>query len=79
MMRTLDDMNEEIETALHYERMASREKAEKNAKLLTNTTDVNKPGLEMIKPEATPQPNTVPPSIPSEANPQQLQASLKNI
>jgi sec-independent protein translocase protein TatB len=29
MMRTLDDMNEEIETALNYERMASREKAEK--------------------------------------------------
>jgi len=37
MMRTLDDMNEEIESALNYDRTSSKERAENNAKLLSGT------------------------------------------
>lgn len=33
MMRTLDDMNEEIESALHYDRQTSKERAENNVRL----------------------------------------------
>jgi sec-independent protein translocase protein TatB len=33
MMRTLDDMNEEIESALNYDRQTSKERADNNAKL----------------------------------------------
>lgn len=37
MMRTLDNMNEEIESALNYDRSSSKERAENNAKLLSGT------------------------------------------
>lgn len=41
MMRTLNDMNEEIESALSYDRTSSKERAEHNAKLLNGTVVEN--------------------------------------
>lgn len=56
MMRTLDDMNEEIESALNYDRQTSRERAENNAKL----TEISK-----REDTTTPQPHSTQTSRPA--------------
>lgn len=56
MMRTLDDMNEEIESALNYDRQTSKERAENNAKLTESSKRED---------TTTPQPHSIQTSRPA--------------